>query len=289
MLTRADGDERAVIHHVLPRKSVFTRTAVGMKGQLQVVAANIDVAFLCMSLNSNFNLSRLERYLSVAWDSGAKPVVLLTKSDLSERLDEQEAAVERVAAFTDIVTTSAFDEAACARVLSYIPRGTTASFIGSSGVGKSTLINRLMGEDVLVTAAIGHLEKGRHTTTGREMLVLPNGGVVIDTPGMRELGVESVDLSKSFADIEALERECRFSDCTHTGEPGCAVLAAVAEGMLERRRLDSFLKLKREAKYDGLTHKQRETTKAEDMFKDVGGMKNVRKYIRQTDKRGARE
>ena len=285
MASQEAPDDPVILHRVLPRKSVFTRTAVGVTGQIQVVAANIDVVFLCMSLNQNFNLSRLERYLSIAWDSGATPVVLLTKADLCDDLAARLAEVERVAGVTDVVVTSALDGAAADRVLAYIKPGTTASLIGSSGVGKSTLINLLLGEEALATATLGHLDKGRHTTTSREMLLLPNGGIVIDTPGMREIGVENADLAKSFADIEALARQCRFSDCTHTSEPGCAVRQAIAEGKLDERRLANFEKIKREAKYDGLDARKLESAKAEAMFKDVGGMKNVRKYIRETNKR----
>ena len=285
MVSEAGADERAVIHRVLSRKSVFTRTAVGVTGEEQVVAANIDIVFLAMSLNQNFNLNRLERYLSIAYDSGAKPVVLLTKSDLCDDLPARLSEVEGVAAFTDVVVTFAFDGEACARLLSYVGPGVTASLIGSSGVGKSTLINRLMGEEALATADIGYLDKGRHTTTSRELLILPNGGIVIDTPGMRELGVERADLSRSFADIEALTRQCRFADCTHTSEPGCAVRRAVAEGALDERRLANYEKIRREARYDGLTARARDSAKADEMFKEVGGMKNVRKYIRQNDKR----
>lgn len=285
MVTQPAHGGQAIIHQVLTRASTFQRTAVGVMGQSQIVAVNIDIAFLCMSLNHNFNLSRLERYLAIAWDSGATPVILLTKSDLCEDLEEKIRAVEGVAALTDVVVTSALDEEACSKVLDYVKPGVTASFLGSSGVGKSTLINRLMGEAVMATSEVGRLDKGRHTTTGREMLVLPNGGVVIDTPGMREIGVESVDLSKAFADIEELEATCKFSDCTHKKEPGCAVQQALADGRIDQRRLDSYFKLKREAKYDGLTSKKLEQTKLDGMFGAAGGMKGARKYLRQSDKR----
>lgn len=163
--------------------------------------------------------------------------------------------------------------------------GVTASFIGSSGVGKSTLINRLAGEELLATAETRQDDKGRHTTTHRELLVLPQGGIVIDTPGMREFGVEAVDLSKAFSDIDKLATQCRFRDCTHSTEPGCAVLQALAVGTLDPRRLESFRKLKREARYDGLSSKQIETQKIKEMFKGMGGMKNARKYIQQINKR----
>ncbi len=286
MVDRDRGDEgNAVIHHVLTRKSSFERTAVGTGHQSQVVAANIDIVFICMSLNNDYNPSRLERYLSVAWSSGASPVVVLTKADLCGGLPALLAEVSAIAPGAEIVTTSSFDQASCDRLLAYLKPGVTASFIGSSGVGKSTLINRLAGEELLATSATRQDDKGRHTTTRRELLLLPQGGVVIDTPGMRELGVESADLSKSFADIDTLAARCRFRDCSHTTEPGCAIRQALEAGELDKRRLANYQKLKREAKYDGLSSRQIETEKLEAMFAEVGGMKKARSFIRAKDKR----
>ncbi len=276
----------AIIHHVLTRKSAFARAAAGTEPQTQVVAANIDVVFICMSLNNDYNLSRLERYLSVAWDSRATPVVVLTKSDLCQSLPEILTEISAVAPGTDIVTTSSHSPDSCEKLLAYIKPGITASFIGSSGVGKSTLINCLAGKELLATSEIRQDDdRGRHTSTRRELLVLPQGGIVIDTPGMRELGVESVDLSRSFADIDELSDRCRFRDCTHTKEPGCAVLQALKNGSLDARRLESYRKLKREARYDGLSAKQIETKKLNSMFEGIGGMKKARSFIRQNDKR----
>lgn len=275
----------AVIYHVLTRKSIFLRTAVGISGQAQPVAANIDIVFICMSLNNNFNLSRLERYLSVAWDSGATPVILLTKSDLCEDLENILLEVEKVSSFTETIPLSMFDDDITTKLSRYLKCGITSAFIGSSGVGKSTLINKLMGEQALATSEVGKADKGRHTTTGREMLVSPSGFVLIDTPGMRELGAENVDLSKSFEDIETLAGQCKFTNCTHTNEPGCAVLKALDNGSLDQRRFGSYLKLKMEAGYDGLDAKEIESKKLERMFKDVGGMKNARKFIKEKHKR----
>jgi len=274
----------AIIHHVLSRKSIFLRTAVGVSGQAQPVAANIDVVFICMSLNNNFNLSRLERYLSVAWDSCATPVILLTKADLCDDLPKAVEAVARVSAFSDVVPLSMFDENIEEKLRRYLKSGTTAAFIGSSGVGKSTLVNKLMGTEVLTTNEIGKADKGRHTTTGREMFPSPFGGVLIDTPGMRELGTESADLRKTFDDIEELASRCKFNNCTHTSEPGCAILQALSDGKLEQRRLGSYVKLKIEAGYDGLNSKEIEVKKLERMFKDVGGMKNIRKFAKEKRK-----
>ncbi|NCB53047.1 MAG: GTPase RsgA, partial [Clostridia bacterium] len=183
MVDRAGSDSgNAVIHRVLPRSSAFERAAVGVAHQTQVVAANIDTAFICMSLNNDYNLSRLERYLSVAWSSGATPVVVLTKADLCENLDGVMAEIGAAAPGADVIITAMRDQASCERLLRYLQQGMTASFIGSSGVGKSTLINRLAGEDLLATSQIRQDDRGRHTTTRREMLVLPHGGIVIDTP-----------------------------------------------------------------------------------------------------------
>ena len=284
MASSENMDGNAIIHHILTRKSLFLRTAVGVSGQAQPVAANIDFVFICMSLNNNFNLNRLERYLSVAWDNGVTPVIVLTKSDLCENLQELVAEAERVSAFSDVITLSMYDVDVTEKLAPYLKSGMTSAFIGSSGVGKSTLINKLLGEEALRTKEIGKADKGRHTTTGREMFPSPFGGVLIDTPGMRELGAESADLSKTFEDVEGLATQCKFSNCTHTNEPGCAIIKAINEGVIDQRRLNSYLKLKIEAGYDGLNAKEIENKKLERMFKDVGGMKNARKFASEKRK-----
>ncbi|MSS27047.1 ribosome small subunit-dependent GTPase A [Desulfovibrio sp. PG-178-WT-4] len=286
MLSLPEADAgHAVIHHVLQRKSAFTRKAVGLEEQTQLVAANIDIVFICMSLNNDYNLSRLERYLSVAWNSRALPVIILTKADLyadvSHILDE----ISALAPGVDVVTTSINDQSSHDGLRSYLKPGITASFIGSSGVGKSTLINLLAGKEVLRTSQVGQDDKGMHTTTRRELLLLPQGGIVIDTPGMRELGVEFVDLSRSFADIENLAMQCRFDDCTHGAEPGCAVKRALETGALDERRWANYQKLKRETRYRGLSSRQLESEKLNGMFENIGGMKKARAFLRQTDKR----
>lgn len=277
--------ELAVIHRVLTRKSLFVRKAVGVSGQAQPVAANVDIVFLCMSLNQNFSLNRMERYLSIAWDSGATPVIVLTKADLCENLNQAIAEVEGISCFSDVIALSMFDADICEKFLPYFQKNQTCAFIGSSGVGKSTLINKLLGTEAIATQEIGKGDKGRHTTTGREMFSCPLGGVVIDTPGMREMGAESADLSKTFTEIEELAQRCRFRDCTHTNEPGCAVLKAVESGELDVRRLESYRKLEHETSYDGLSSKEIEVKKCERMFKEVGGMKNVRRFVRELKKR----
>ena len=246
-----NGGDTAVIHHVLPRMSVFLRRAAGAAKTEQVVAANVDTVFLCMALNNDFNLRRLERYLTVARESGAAPVVLLTKSDLCGDLPEKLAQAESVAAGADIVSVSAMEDEGYNRLADYLVKGETLAFVGSSGVGKSTLINRLLGEDRLRTNGLRNDDKGRHTTTHRELLILPCGAAVIDTPGMRELGIwnASEGITATFADIEALAEKCRFKNCTHSTEPGCAVRAAIERGELSGERLSSYEKLRKENAY----------------------------------------
>lgn len=246
MVSYADPDT-AVIHQVLPRRSLFVRKAAGTSKTEQVVAANIDTVFLCMGLNNDFNLRRLERYLAATWESGATPVVVLTKADLPQKQRE----VEAIAMGVDILTTSAMESDGYRQIMPYITEGRTVAFVGSSGVGKSTLINRLLGEERLATDGLRNDDKGRHTTTHRELLVLPNGAMVIDTPGMRELGMwdAASGVGQTFTDIEALAAQCRFRNCSHTSEPGCAVRAAIRSGGLDSRRWQSYQKLKNENSY----------------------------------------
>lgn len=251
ILDTSDMGGQAVIHKLLPRKSVFIRKAAGTSNQEQVVAANVDLVFICMALGNDFNFRRLERYLSVTWESGATPVIILTKADLCSNVAQKEAEVTAVAAGVDILVTSSLEQDGCSSILPYLKDGKTIALIGSSGVGKSTLINRLLGEERIRTGGLRNDEKGRHTTTHRELLQLPMGGLVIDTPGMREMGLWSVDegLDKSFSDIERLSSACRFHDCSHTTEPGCAVQNAIVSGELSVERLLSYQKLQTEVQY----------------------------------------
>jgi ribosome biogenesis GTPase len=286
MTDKEDGSTgNAVIREILRRRSAFERKAAGTSRGSQIIAANIDLVFICMSLNADFNLRRLERYLSVAWDSGATPVVLLTKGDLCDDLGGKLAEISTVCLGTDVVVCSSMEEDGHKDVLARIESGKTIAFIGSSGVGKSSLINRLMGKDLLETKEIRSKDdRGRHTTTHRELLLLPCGGIVIDTPGMRELQLDSGNLSKSFQDIAEFAEHCRYRDCSHTSEPGCAVINAVETGALSRERLDSYKKLQTELNYEGLNSRQLEQEKIKKMFGSKGEMKQAMRYVKIKNK-----
>ena len=263
-----EGDGNAVITGLFPRRSCFILKAAGTGNREQVVATNIDTVFICMSLNKNFNIRRLERYLSIAYGSGATPVAVLTKADLCSDVGERIAEVQNAAPGVDVLAASSLDEDTGA-VMRYILPGRTVAFIGSSGVGKSTLTNRLTGTDSIATRETGNDDKGRHTTTHRELIALPNGAFVIDTPDMRELGMwdSGGGIDTAFADIEALARACRYSDCTHNGEPGCAIRKALEEGTLDRARWNSYLKLKTENEYAADSTGYLEAKRAK--FKDI--------------------
>ena len=200
----------AIIHNILKRKSAFIRKAAGTSNEEQIVAANIDKVFICMSLNNDFNLRRLERYLSIAWDSNGVPVIILTKADLCDNLEQKLLEVNSISMGVDVLVTTSISEDGYNQVIDYIKESETVVFVGSSGVGKSTLINRLLGEDILATKEIRNDDKGKHTTTRRELFILPSGGMVIDTPGMREIGLESIDLSKSFFDVDSISKNVNF-------------------------------------------------------------------------------
>jgi ribosome biogenesis GTPase len=246
----AAGDGPAVVQAVLPRSSAIVRRAPGDHARpTQVLAANVDVAFLVMSLNRDFNLRRLERYLAVAWESGARPVVVLSKSDLASDVQGMRLAAEASAPATEVLAVSSVTGDGLDGLRRHLAPGSTVVFLGSSGVGKSSLVNALAGAALLATAPVREDDaRGRHTTTRRQLLRLGDA-LVIDTPGLRELGLaDGEGLASTFDELERVAAECRFSDCRHDGEPGCAVRAALADGRLEPERLAAFRKLEREAR-----------------------------------------
>lgn len=245
-LTVNKAQRTATIHAILPRRTAFMRRAADSVQTLQVIAANIDVAFVVTSMNADFNPRRLERYLAAAWQSGARPVVLLTKSDLSDQPEVLAQQVVGLAARCPVISVSARQGIGLDAVRSHIAPGETCVLIGSSGVGKSTLVNVLSGEERMATQEIRAADaRGRHTTSHRQLFLLPGGGLILDTPGIREVGLIDAEegLSVVFDDIERLAQDCRFRDCGHANEPGCAVRAALQSGALDPGRWASFQKL----------------------------------------------
>ena len=236
----------ATIASILPRRSAFIRKNAGHDSTEQVLAANVDAAFLLAGLDDDFSLRRLERYITIAWESGAQPIVVLTKADLSPDVPASVLAVESVAIGVPVHPVSNVTGEGLEALDQYLVPGRTVVLLGSSGVGKSTLLNRLAGEEVMLTREVAADGTGRHTTTHRELVQLAGGGMIIDTPGLRELQFWEGDLSAAFEDLETLALECKFRNCAHISEPGCAIQAAVDDGTLELDRLRSWRKLQRE-------------------------------------------
>jgi ribosome biogenesis GTPase len=249
LMPAAPAEEMGRIVDVLPRRGRFVRKVAGTTTEAQVVAANVDVVFLVSGLDHDFNVRRIERYLLAALEGGAAPVVVLNKADLARDLDQVLTELRPVAGHIPVELVSARSGQGLEALRQHIGPGRTAAFLGSSGVGKSTLINRLIGRDLQRTAEVRESDsKGRHTTTHRELVVLPGGGLLIDTPGMRELQLWDVStgLDDAFEDIMAIGIDCRFRDCTHDSEPECAVKTAVADGRLAAERHANYLRLRKE-------------------------------------------
>jgi ribosome biogenesis GTPase len=268
-LKHLESENRGIVQAILPRKSQFTRKTAGKKTEAQVLAANIDIIFLVSGMDLEFNLRRIERYLTLAWESGAEPVIILNKTDLCQDIAGCVAEVESIAFGIPLLTMSAFNNEGIDELIRYLKNGKTAAFLGSSGVGKSSIINCLLGENRQAVKTVRqHDSRGRHTTTIREMIFLPAGGIVIDTPGLREiqLWTEADGLAKAFDDIEAFAALCRFNDCSHNNEPGCAVRQALEDGSLTEERLRSYFKLKKEQSHLSMKKKHYEYRKAQRRF-----------------------
>lgn len=277
-------EQKGIINTVLPRQSKFSRKAAGDRTEEQIVAANIDTVFIVSGLDGgrNFNLRRIERYLTLAWNSGAIPVMVLNKADLCNSIDTYVHSIESIAPGVSVHTVSARQKTGLSALRSYLDRGQTAAFLGSSGVGKSALINALLGTEKQITGEVrGDDLMGRHTTTKRELILLPDGGMVIDTPGMREiqLWAGEEDFQGTFQDIETLAEQCRFADCSHTAESGCAVKAAVEQGELDPARLESYHKLQNELKY--LSAREEHSTRQYEKMR----WKKIAKWSRELKKR----
>lgn len=274
------NNEREVITSILPRKTKLSRKVAGNEVIEQILASNIDYVFIVTSLNDDFNIARLERYLTFVYESGANPVFILTKSDVGEEVEEKITELEAISFGVPIFKVSIFNEESINSIKEYFEKEIIATLVGSSGVGKSSLINKLLGNEVLETSGIREDDaKGRHTTTHRELFFLEKGAI-IDTPGMRELQFWGGDLSNSFEDVESLITKCKFNDCTHTNEPKCAIRTAILTGELLEERFERYKKLQKELKY--IENKQNEGVKRAEkdkMIKMMGSL-DARKNIK---------
>lgn len=267
----------SMICETLKRESSFSRTSSSSdrnhelhNQHEQLVAANFDYVFIIQSLNNNFNIHRIERYLSLAWESGGIPVIVLTKSDLVDNVQDYIEQIENIAFGVDVYAVSCITGFGLDKIKKYFSKGNTIVFLGSSGVGKSTLVNNLYGENVMKTSEIREEDsRGRHTTTSRNLIMLPNGAMIIDTPGMRELGMWDAEsgINKTFQDIEQYIGMCKFSDCTHTNEPGCKILEAIENGKLQKERFEQYLRLQKESKYN--TNSNQYLKEKKDKFKEI--------------------
>jgi len=276
-----DDNTKAVIHNVLPRKTKISRKSADKKIEEQIIAANVDVVFIVQSLDYNFNINRMERYLAAVNQSGALPVAVLNKADICDDADYKKKLIENVQPGVDVINVSALTGDGIDNLKKYFSFGKTIVFVGSSGVGKSSLINKITGVEIQKINSISDANsKGKHTTTKRELIILPDGGLLIDTPGMREFGLWDAEegLSKTFSGFEELALKCKFKDCTHTHETNCAVVEAVENGSVSKQQYENYIKMRKEIKY--LETKHDIFAKLEEKRK----WKNIHKEIKRLNK-----
>ncbi len=279
--------KQTVIEGILPRKNTLTRGAAGMHSRRageyreQTIAANLDTVFIVTGLDRDFNLRRIERYLTLVYNCGLTPVIILTKADLHQDPEHFATQAETIAFDVPVHLVSAFNDTGLSSLTPYIDYGRTCVMVGSSGTGKSTLINHLCGETIQTTGEVSaHVGKGTHTTTSRDLIMMPQGGMIIDNPGIREISFWEIDqgVEYTFPEIEAFGAECRFSDCTHTHEPGCRVLKAVQDEELTEARLENYLKMKQELEYIAARKNKRADCVEKEQCKGVSmKMKSVNK------------
>ncbi len=279
---RPDAESRAIIQELVPRNTVISRKVAGDKTAEQILAVNVDAVFIVMALDEDYSVRRLERYLTLTWESGARPVVVLNKSDICDEVQDRRLDVEAVAFGAPVCVISALSESDLDCLWEQIRNGETICFLGSSGVGKSTIINRLLGEEKQAVREVRSADaKGRHTTTRRELFSLPSGAYLIDTPGLREVQLWSADdgMAAGFPEIEDLAAGCFFADCSHTSEKGCAVIEALEDGRLSRDRYDGYLKIQREQSW--LKEKQETAGRVnrKRRFKEIS--KEIRKFYKE--------
>ncbi len=275
-----ESEQKAIIHEVLPRKTKFSRKIAGAKTEEQILATNIDVIFIVQSCDNDFSLRRLERQMVMVYEGGAQPILVLNKIDLCENYEDYISQVSSIFDDDEIVAVSAKTDAGLDRLKSQLEAGKTYAFIGSSGVGKTSLINKILGNDIFKINEVREKDsKGRHTTTRRQLIAIPNGGLLIDTPGMKEFQLWEADegLDEVYSEIAVLSEGCRFSDCTHTQEIGCAVIEAVENGKLSKDRYESYLKLAKELNY--LKNRQQQNRyNSKNRFKSISrAIKNFKK------------
>jgi len=282
VLMKTYDPDQAIIHKILPRKSLLARQAVGKPGEIQIISTNIDIAFIVQALSNNFNINRLERYMAICYESNIEPVLVISKTDLAPEEEIQEAIKDLRKRDKKVkyillsnITFEGFDQ-----IRSMIRKGKTFCVVGSSGVGKSTLINNLLGKNVLKTGEISYSRnKGRHISDHRELFVLENGGIIIDTPGMKELGMTDNEkgIESTFGEIIEISRKCKFPDCRHISETGCAVIEALDKGIIDRHSYDNYLKIQKE-------QERFQMTIAEKRKKEKIFGKMIKNYFKETKK-----